>query len=369
MSARDGAHDATGAPVSVLVAGAGAEAAGVARAFRGTEGVAVTVATAGTPEAIAQAITASDVSLVAIVPPADDLHVIVRRALVRRCDVVICGPAGLSPQQALALDDIARRRERMLMFDAPQLADPRWTFARKMTAGARAMWSPRFIRSLRTGTESRASVDEAGIYDVQGVLAIAGTLPATVSAVAPSPSLMSVTMSFGDGRAARVEVSLEEQPRRREIAVVCDGRSIVIDDYDARSPLQVHAAVRGERARMSEPLLEHGEASGEGRLQRFAAMVADAVRSRDASAANARDIAEAALVWQTARASAARGGEALSLPATSPLVHPGRPELRLIRGGGRPDARDQEHAAPALRLVASNGSLRRPAPHTPDPAA
>lgn len=369
MTATRTARSTDDAATSVLVAGAAAEIAPVARALRALDGVTVTTIDASSPDAVAEAIMSSGVSLVAIVPPLPDLHVVIRRALVRRCDVAVCGPVALSSQQALALDDVARRRDRMLMFDAPHVADGRWAFVRKMTSGARAMWSPRFVRSQRTDASGRASLDELGIYDLQSVLVIADGLPATVSAVAPSPALLSLTMSFSDGRAARVEVSLEEQPRRRDVAVVCDGRSIIIDDYDARSPLQVHAAVRGERARMSEPLLEHGDTSADGRRQRFAETIVGAARSRDLAAANARDFAEAALVWETARASAARGGETLPLPATSPLVQPARPELRLIRGGGRHDGDAAERAAPALRLVASNGSMRRPAPHTPDPAA
>lgn len=369
MTAPRSARSTGDAAISVLVAGAAAEVAPFARAFRALEGVTVTTAGATSPDAVAEAITPSGVSLLAVVPPLPDLHAVIRRALVRRCDVAVCGPVALSSQQALALDDIARRRDRMLMFDAPHVADERWAFVRKMTSGARAMWSPRFVRSLRAGAPGRASLDDLGIYNVQSVLAIADGLPATVSAVAPSAALLSLAMIFSDGRAARVEVSLEEQPPRHDVAIVCDGRSIIIDDYDARSPLQVHAAVRGERARMSEPLLEHGDTSAEGRRLRFAETIVAAARSRDLAAANARDFAEAALVWETARASAARGGETLPLPATSPLVQPARPELRLIRGGGRHDDADTERAAPALRLVASNGSIRRPAPQMPDPAA
>ncbi|HXK32947.1 MAG TPA: hypothetical protein VNM91_02910, partial [Dehalococcoidia bacterium] len=291
MAAPRTAHSPGDDAISVLVAGAAGDIAPVARAFRALEGVTVTTVDASSADAVAEAITSSGVSLVAIVPPLPDLHVLIRRALVRRCDVAVCGPVALSSQQALALDDIARRRGRMLMFDAPHVADERWAFVRNMTSGPRAMWSPRFVRSLRAGASGRASLDELGIYDAQCVLAIADGLPASVSAVSPSPALLSLTMSFSDGRAARVEVSLEEQPRRRHVAVVCDGRSIIVDDYDARSPLQVHAAVRGERARTSEPLLEYGATSAEARRQRFTETIAAAARSRDLAAANARDFA------------------------------------------------------------------------------
>jgi predicted dehydrogenase len=365
-------------PITIAVVGAEPRARDIARALRSIEGVSVAyVGEATSMETFDAELSRANAEAVAIVPPVADMHVLVRRALMRRLHVFVAGAVALTWKHALALDDMAERRSCLLMFDAIDLGDARWEFARKMTGGDEPMWRPRYIRSLRTGAPDGASIDDLAAYDLAAVLGLAPALPSHVSAIEARTSdesaagVVSMTLAFASGEAARVEVSVAEAAPRHDVALVCDGRTVVIDNFDVRAPMTIQAAAmrKSDRRRpdgWDETMMERARGPQSDHETRAAEAFVGAVRAGRTNG-NAHDIARAALVWETARASITRGGERLPLPANNPLVAPARPTLRLIRGND--DAPETEGERPALRLVAGERARRRGPDPTPPPSA
>jgi hypothetical protein len=156
-----------------------------------------------------------------------------------------------------------------------------------------------------------------------------------------------ITMVFEGGPVAALDVSLIEPMPRREITIACDGRTIVMDGFDARAPLQIQAVGRhgGPQAgrAWSETVSEYPAAISD-RPSAAAEEFIAAVRSRDVSAINLRDMALAASAWEAARESIARGGELRALQGDGAR----RPELQVIRGGGMADP---SASPPDLTLV------------------
>jgi predicted dehydrogenase len=347
-----------------MVIGTGAESDAWVRAMRGVEDLGVERLSGATDDDLLEGLSRAGVDAVAFTAPVADLAGAIKRAVMSHRHVLVAGPVALTSQQLLALDELARRRGRVIVFDTGILADERLAFVRKMTSGPQALWRPRYIRALRTGVQSRGTLDELAIADVAAVLSIAGGLPSAVSAVAPrvddetgAADVAMVTLAFDAGPVARIDVSMVEPSPRQEIVVACDGRSVVLDALDARAPLQIQATAshRGPArgGQWAETVSEHPLGDTGDRMASAAALFAGAVRARDAEQTNAREIASAALVWETARASMARGGEMVALPASSSLVEARRPSLQLIQGGGH---RVETSEAPVLTLVGRRSS-------------
>lgn len=339
--------------ITIAIAGAGPEADAWARALRGVAGVETACVAAGEDELLA-ALSRPEVAAVAFVPPLADLPGLIRRAVIAGRHVLVAGPAALASRQLHALDDLARRRERAIVFDTGALADERFAFVRKMTGGPQGLWRPRYVRSLRTGVHGRATLDELAVADLATVLSLVGGVPSGVTACSPrvdeeggAADVAMVTVSFAGGPVARVDVSMVEPWLRQEIVVACDGRTVVLDALDQRAPLQIHAATRHRGpadGQWAETISEHPVGDAGDRLALLAATFVRAVRERDVSATNARELALAATVWEKARESMALGGERVDVSAP---VSVARPVLQLIRGGGR----RIEAVAPELTVV------------------
>ncbi len=348
-----------GAPaVAVALTGADEQTECWARAFRGAEAVGVERVRGASEDDFAALLARGDVGAVAFASPVADLPGAIRRALMSGRDVFVAEPVALTSKQLLALEATARARRRLLVFNTNRLADERFAFVRKMTGGPNALWRPRYVRSLRTGTHGDATLDELAIADVGAVLEVTGGVPSSVSAVAPrvddesgAADVAMVTMMFDGGSIGRVDVSLIEPELRQELTIACDGRTMVLDAYDMRAPLQIHAGARHRGpqrggGQWSETVSEHPLAEMGDATARAAEAFMQALRAKDARASNGAEIAAAALVWETARASLARGGEPVAL-ALDDVPEEKRPTLKLIRGGGHTVAQ----AAPALTLV------------------
>ncbi|MDP9236323.1 MAG: hypothetical protein M3P30_02810 [Chloroflexota bacterium] len=345
---------------TVTVAGGGAAADAWVRALRGIDGTTVGRLVGGTEDELLEDLSRGDVDAIAFVTPVPDLPRAIKRAVMAGRDVLVTTPAALVSKQLNALAELAERRGRVILFDTGSLGDERLTFVRKMTTGPQALWRTRYIRSLRTGVHGACTLDELAMVDIATVLTIAGGLPSLIAGVAPRvddesgvADVAMVTLSFDGGPVARVDVSLVEPVLRQEIVIACDGRSVVLDALDARAPLQIQANARhrGPHAdgQWSETISEHPVGEATDRLARAAAMFMTAVCERDIGATNAGELASAAQVWQTARASISRGGEPLSLADAGQPAGVRRPVLQLIHGGGhRSDA-----PLPELTLVVS----------------
>lgn len=344
--------------ITIALAGGDDQAERWARAFRGASGVAVE-RIGGSDDDFLAMLARGDVVAVAFTAPMADLQGAIRRALISGRDVFVAGPVALASKQLLALDATARARRKLLVFNTNRLADERFAFIRKMTGGPNALWRPRYVRSLRTGAHAEATLDELAVADIGAVLEVTGGVPSAVSAVAPrvddesgAADVAMVTMMFDGGSIGCVDVSLAEPELRQELTIACDGRTMVLDAYDLRAPLQIHAGARHRGpqrggGQWSETVSEHPLAEMGDATARAAEAFIQALRANDARASNGSDIASAALVWETARTSIARGGEPVAL-ALDDVPEEKRPTLKLIRGGGHSVA---THPAPALTLV------------------
>jgi predicted dehydrogenase len=341
-------------PVTIALIGSGVPAERWRRALRGVDAVDVTATPATPDDALLDACSNPAVEAVAVAAPVPDLPGAVRRALLAGRHVFVAMPAALSSKQLAALGDTARRRDCVLLFDWPGLGDDRFAFARKMMAGPNALWRPRYVRSLRTGSCERQALDELAMADIAVVSSLVDEGGAAVSAVAPriddeeaGGQAAMLTLAFDTGAVARIDVSLLEPMLRHEVIVACDGRTVTIDPLDARAPLQVMAAGRHAMPRAgqwSETIIEHPSDGGRERTAVAAASFVTGVRSRDREAGNAREMAAASRVWEAARASMARGGEMVRVAGDDA----GRPTLRAIEGGGQTT---DAPAPPALTVV------------------
>ncbi len=364
------------APLTIALATGGDDAAGSAkwpRALRGADGVTLATLEATADDELLREAVAGAADAIVIAGGLADLPSAIKRAVLAGLHVLVTSAPSLTSKQYAAIDEVARRRSRIVLFDVPGFADERAAFVRKMTLGDHALWQPRYIRSTRTGDDGTGrTLDELAIADLALVLSLAGGVPTRVSAVAPraddesgAAGVALMTLIYESGFAARVDVSLAEPLLRHEVAVACEGRTLLLDAFDMRAPLQIQASARhgGPQpgGNWAETTTEHPLPDRADRIDRAADAFAAGVRARDASLGNAAALAQAALVWETARASIARSGELVALDAES-AAESERPALRLIVGGGR-TASDQP--PPELKLVRSPARITR----LPDGAA
>ncbi len=361
-------HEAPRA-VTITVVGTGAGADAQARALRGIDGVEIERLAGASEDELLENLSKPHAQAVAFAAPIADLPNAIKRAVMARRHVFVPVPVALSSKQLRAIDELAARRERAIVFDYGSLGDERLAFVRKMTGGPQALWRPRYIRALRTGAHGSSTLDELALADIGLVLAVADGMPSRVSAFSPRvddengvADAAMVMLSFDGGAVAQIDVSLVEPMLRQEIAIACDGRTIVLDALDQRAPLQIQAAARHRGPQTSgqwaETVSEHPLGDVGDRVARAAATFVSAVRSNSSAATNAADMAQAALVWETARESMARGGELLPLFTHVAHPEPKRPALQLIHGGGQ---RRDDRPPPELTLVRASGHPHRTA--------
>lgn len=342
---------------SITVAGTGPESERWARALRGCGGLELEALTGASDDDLLESLARPHVDAIAFASYAADLPRAIRRAIMAGRHIFVCTPAALSAKQLASLDDLARRRGRLLLFDTPALGDENMAFVRRMTVGPGALWRQRYVRSLRTGAPALRTLDELALADIATVLALTGAGPTRIGAVAPriddegAAGVAMITLMCEGGAAARVDVSLIEPEARHEIAVACDGRTVLIDALNVRAPMQIQAAAGHRGPRRGEPwsetVTERPKADAVDRAARAASLFVEALRSRDTTTTNAREIAQAALVWETARCSIEAGGEMLAV-SNAGLTEQRRPALQLIQGGGQTS---EDRSAPALSIV------------------
>jgi hypothetical protein len=198
-------------------------------------------------------------------------------------------------------------------------------------------------------------VDEAGLAEISLIAELMHASPVRVSATSPridgeaEAEVAMLTLLFADGRAARIDIALAESFERRETIVGCDGRTIVLDAFDARAPLRLYASGTRRAPQRSatwhESVSEHPSFESQDRLAVVAASFVAAARARDLDMGNALELAGAAAIWQAARRSMNEGGAMVDVARDESR----RGELRLIKGRGRGGG----GAAPALSIVES----------------
>ena len=363
-------HPAEGqARIRIAVAGTGDSVPAWGRALRACEGVDVRTLSGASADDVLNELADKELGAIVFASPLRELGAMVKRAVVARKHVLAAPGVGDSIL-LLDLDELARRRGRTLLFDACGLSDNRLAFVRRATRGDNPLRRPRHLRVLRSAPGQGAdALEDMALEAISRVLVLSGELPCRVSAYAPrfqdenaAPPFIGVTLTFPSGASAHIEISAAEPEPRDELTAITESRTITLDALSQTAPLRVLSLVRrGERA------VEHFGARAEtvagaerSRCDRVAASFVEAIRAGHA-VCNARQFAGAALVWETARSSMARGGEFTALPLHHPLVATPRPNLYVLEGGGQTTERA---AAPVLRVMQGG---RRPGPIAPPP--
>jgi hypothetical protein len=282
---------------------------------------------------------------------------------------MVAAPAMIESRDLLEQHELARGRGLALLFDAAGFADEGMDFARRMTQGREPMWRKRYLRALRCEADA-GSLHHIGLDAISRVMALCEGLPTQVSALSTrfdeengSDGAATIALGFEDNFLVRLDVSLGEVERRDEITLACEGRTVTLERRDGHSGVRIAAGGSSrETARTARrgTMIEVVSPQTPDRMQEAAREFVEAVRGGN-GASNAREVAGAALVWETARASMSRGGDPLALPASHPLLGTSRPSLQVIEGGGQ----TTEGAAPQLRVV--NGGRRDDAWSEPPP--
>lgn len=330
----------------------------------GIEGIRIEHFSTSSGEDLATAFTERSLQAIVLASPESNVLALAKRALVSRCHVMMAGYGAVDSKHVLELQELARGRRLSLLFDTGGFADEGIEFARRMTRGDEPIWRRRYLRALRCET-SEVSLDAVGLDAMSRLLALCDGLPVKVSALATRfdaesgiDGAATVALGFEGDFLARLDVSLMEAERRDEITMACEGRTALVERANGHSAVQIAtSASRDARHALTIEVVSPG---GADRLQEAAAEFVATVRKRT-HASNTRDIAGAALVWETARASMARGGDSLPLPSNHPLIATSRPSLQVIEGGGH----TTETAAPRLRVL--QGGRRREQSSSPPP--
>lgn len=279
-----------------------------------------------------------------------DLGAAIRRAILSHKHLLCTRPLADS-RQLLQLEELARARNLVFLFDAAGLGDPRTRFARRATQADHPMRRVLYETASVTARDAAEAGDRA-IRAIARAMTFHEGLPAEVSCHAVhdvlregEPLFMSALACYEDGLVLRLDVSRIEVERRDRLVLGTEARTLVLD---GEQTLRVQSAMRpadGDSAggvreeRMPEPETTHQE--------RVAMLFAEAAREGRFQS-NAREMSAAVLVWEAAQASMRADGEMTALPSVHPLVAKARPSLQVIEGGGHA----VETAAPRLRVVA-----------------
>lgn len=280
-----------------------------------------------------------------------DLGAAIRRAILSHKHLLCTRPLADS-RQLMQLEELARSRNLVFLFDAAGLGDPRARFVRRATQKDHPLRRMLYATASVTARDA-TEADDRTLRSIARAMAVREGLPVHVSCHAVrddatrdgGPIFMSGLACFDDGFVLRIDVSRIEVERRDRLVLGTEARTLVLDGEAA---LRVQSAMRpaeGEAVgglreeRMPEPETTHEE--------RVAAQFVQAVRDGHFQS-NAREMAAASLVWETMQASMRADGELTALPSVHPLVAKARPSLQVIEGGGH----TVEAGSPRLRVVA-----------------
>jgi len=341
-------------PLRVAVVGAGDAALVWARAFRALDGVTVSRLIATSDEDLAQ-ITGEDVDAAILVGPGPLRAA--KQVLLARKHLLLAGTGALDSRELVALEELARGRQRSFIIDTGGFANEALAQAKRFGRGAHPSREPALVRVQIAS--AAMDVDALMLDGAAKVLTLAGELPAAVGALSAGSDEQgrrwaTLALGFEDGLLGRVDVEAGALVERDEVTVSSAGATLVVDMAAGAVGLRtVRATSDGRSVREQAPGadLRHEELVA-------AAFVGAAREGRRIS--NARECAMAALVCETSAASMRRGGDMVRMPANHPLVAAAGPSLQVIIGGGH----TTEAPAPRLRLVAG-GRAREEAPDPP----
>jgi predicted dehydrogenase len=278
-------------------------------------------------------------------PEAPEPYSQARDALEGGSEVLLAAP-GLAADELRSLAALAAAQGRVLRFWEPFRAQRGFGFLRRLLGGEEPFWKPLYLRTLRLAppagehpldalaTEELAMLDALLDHSPLTVDASLGCAEGAQGAVAAF-----VTLSYHGGLAVHATISVAEARPTRQLVVVTDGRSIVLDDGDLPLGQSVSAEYAGQPAWRPPSRSTAAQDPYTGELATFAELVAAHAAGEDPSVARRLRAAE---VWQAVRRSM-HAGQPVSLTADA------APELTLIRGNKK--AASKSRKRPALTIV------------------
>jgi predicted dehydrogenase len=293
---------------------------------------------------------------------------LVRRALVHGKHVLAAGPFTLTADQVQRLSVLAKRRGRLLMFAEERMLSPSFALLTDMTKGA-TRTCLRYLRLLDVRPRHRDDAPRLAAVVAEG-LALCTRLvertPRSVAAVAAGPNggpaeAAFITVVYPGDLVASLQVSLSEDWEARQVVASMEGRTLMLDELDYRSPLRIVSASQRTRQEAAGAQDPDGTAWQTGSLA-LAALPGDpmleqcqrfleAVTGRRVGAVNADFWGQVARLWEAAERSMALAGAPVPLE-TGPQrskSRDGTPRLYVIHGRGQ--SSPSTSPKPALTLV------------------
>ena len=302
-------------------------------------------------------ISGTDVDAILFFEPVGDPFSLLKRALLCGKHAMASSAFPISSRQLRELTRLAGKQGRLLMFAEERLFHPALVFLRRMLSARSGLWHLQYLRGLSIpGTSNGNSLPIASLALEE--LALCARLieghPEAVSAVAchaPShaePTAMFLSLAYGEGKVASLQISLAEAQEARQWALATASKTALIDECDPRAPLKIissnSAAITNSLLRADPPVPLSdwpGESTitppvmpADPTLEQCRHFVESALK-RDLNQSNARFWAEVASAWEAAEQSMALSGMPVTVaPGSGQDQARARPKLRLIRGRG-----------------------------------
>jgi predicted dehydrogenase len=293
---------------------------------------------------------------------------LLRRALVHGKHVLAAGPFTLTADQVQRLTILAKQRGRLLMFAEERMLSPSFALLADTTKGA-TRTCLRYLRLLDVRPRHREGALRLAAVAAEG-LALCTRLvertPRSVSAVAAAPGggpaeAVFISVVYPEGLVASLQVSLSEDWEARQVVASMEGRTLMLDELDYRTPLRIVSASQRTRREAAGAQSLDGTAWQTGSLA-LAALPGDptleqcrrfldAVTGGRVGAVNAEFWGQVARLWEAAERSIALAGAPVPPEAWPQRLEDknGAPRLYVIRGRGQPAP--SPSAKPALTLV------------------
>jgi predicted dehydrogenase len=323
---------------------------------------------------IGRLISRPDLHALLAVDPVADLFGIVRRALLRNKHVLASMVSPISSRQLQELASLARRRSRLLVFVEERTFHPALVFLRWMISGKSGLWHPYYLRGLLTpGAANGAGASMAALLIEEIALCnrLLEAKPTSVSGIvchAPAeatPVAAFVHLSYPDGQAVSLQISLVEAQEARQWALATSSKTVLVDECDTKSPLRIISSSSESASRSllrADPPVPLGDWPTEssitppfqatdvhaGQLRHFA----ESALKRDLAQGNASFWAEVAAAWEATQESIDLSGAPVNVVGQSlgdKAQVGSRPKLRLIHGKGMGNIGTRKK--PALTVV------------------
>jgi predicted dehydrogenase len=362
------AQEAAAVPVGlrVLVTGTGEPARGWEEAMRGAGAEHVRRGAWASAD-IGETAEDEDYDVIVFAGSQRDLGAAIRRAILSHKHLLCTRPLADS-RQLMQLEELARARNLVFLFDAAGLGDPRTRFVRRATQADHPLRRILYATASVTARDGIESGDRA-IHAIARALSFHEGLPARVSCHAVqdamregAPIFMSAVACFENGSVLRLDVSRIDVERHDLLVLGTEARTIVLD---GESTLRVQSMMRATEREAGGGVREERMPEPESSHQQRVAELFTAACREGRFQSNAREMAAASLVWEAAQASMLADGAMTPLPSIHPLVAKARPSLHVIEGGGHA----VEAAAPRLRVVAGGRRGEFVAPTEPPRSA